>query len=161
MAFRSVIVISVLVLLTPFSASAQNNKKEKVDTLIVGGTVLTMDGTRTVIDDGAIAIKGDSIVEAFGEIQFQAVWFGDQCLVRSIGQPNRGCCHVIFGGSGGKGLKPECLKSLRDRRARIGLRIDSNCLQPEVATGTNDAYGYFAAICDENPTNGTRHRAGP
>jgi 5-methylthioadenosine/S-adenosylhomocysteine deaminase len=35
---------------------------EKADLLITGGTVVTMDGQRRVIDDGAIAIRGDSIV---------------------------------------------------------------------------------------------------
>src|SRR5271168_987299 len=36
--------------------------KEKADLLITGGTVITMDAQRRVIDDGAVAIRGDSIV---------------------------------------------------------------------------------------------------
>jgi 5-methylthioadenosine/S-adenosylhomocysteine deaminase len=36
--------------------------KEKVDVIVTGGMVLTMDGTRSVHDDGAVAIKGDTIV---------------------------------------------------------------------------------------------------
>ena len=48
----------VMVFLAPLVASA----KEKVDLLIVGGTVITMDAQRRVIDDGAVAIRGDAIV---------------------------------------------------------------------------------------------------
>jgi len=36
--------------------------QEKVDLLITGGTVLTMDTQRHILDDGAIAVRGDSIV---------------------------------------------------------------------------------------------------
>jgi 5-methylthioadenosine/S-adenosylhomocysteine deaminase len=45
-------------LLLPRAASA----KDKVDLLVTGGTVVTMDGQRRVIEDGAVAIRGDSIV---------------------------------------------------------------------------------------------------
>jgi 5-methylthioadenosine/S-adenosylhomocysteine deaminase len=41
-----------------FSAAA----KEKADLLITGGTVVTMDAQRRVIADGAVAVRGDSIV---------------------------------------------------------------------------------------------------
>jgi 5-methylthioadenosine/S-adenosylhomocysteine deaminase len=40
--------------------------KEKVDVLVTGGTVVTMDARRRVIADGAVAVRGDSIV-AIGE----------------------------------------------------------------------------------------------
>jgi len=36
--------------------------REPVDLLITGGTVITMDSTRRVLDDGAVAISGDRIV---------------------------------------------------------------------------------------------------
>ncbi len=36
--------------------------REKADLVVTGGTVVTMDGQRRVIEDGAIAIRGDSIV---------------------------------------------------------------------------------------------------
>src|ERR1700722_12361060 len=51
--------------------------KDKVDLLVTGGTVVTMDGQRRVIEDGAIAIRGDSIVavgpRAEIENKFEAV----------------------------------------------------------------------------------------
>jgi len=37
-------------------------RKERVDLLVSGGTVVTMDADRHIIEDGAVAIRGDSIV---------------------------------------------------------------------------------------------------
>ncbi len=49
-------------ILCTFAATlSAQTKKEQVDLLITGGTVLTMDSTRLIIDDGAVAIKGDAI----------------------------------------------------------------------------------------------------
>ena len=45
-----------------FFLSPSTFAKEKADLLIAGGTVVTMDAQRRVIDDGAVAIRGDSIV---------------------------------------------------------------------------------------------------
>lgn len=45
-----------------FFLSPSTFANEKADLLIAGGTVVTMDGQRRVIDDGAVAIRGDSIV---------------------------------------------------------------------------------------------------
>src|ERR1700693_194448 len=45
-----------------FSLPPTASAKDKVDLLVTGGTVVTMDGQRRVIEDGAIAIRGDSIV---------------------------------------------------------------------------------------------------
>jgi 5-methylthioadenosine/S-adenosylhomocysteine deaminase len=36
--------------------------KEKADLLIVGGTVVTMDASRAIVDGGAVVVKGDTIV---------------------------------------------------------------------------------------------------
>jgi 5-methylthioadenosine/S-adenosylhomocysteine deaminase len=36
--------------------------KERVDLLVMGGTVVTMDGARHVYEDGAVAVRGDTIV---------------------------------------------------------------------------------------------------
>jgi 5-methylthioadenosine/S-adenosylhomocysteine deaminase len=44
------------------AARAQTGKKEKADTVVSGGTIVTMDGERRVIEDGAIAVNGNVIV---------------------------------------------------------------------------------------------------
>ena len=36
--------------------------KEKADLLVIGGAVITMDAQHRVIEDGAVAVRGDSIV---------------------------------------------------------------------------------------------------
>lgn len=53
---------SCLALLFVLSCSA----KEKVDVIVAGGTVVTMDAQRRVILDGAVALRGDSIVAVGG-----------------------------------------------------------------------------------------------
>ena len=46
--------------------------QEKVDLLITGGTVITMDAQRRILDDGAIAVRGDSIVAAGPRAELEA-----------------------------------------------------------------------------------------
>ena len=43
-------------------ASNGQSKKEKIDVVVLGGTVVTMDAQRHILEDGALAIKGDAIV---------------------------------------------------------------------------------------------------
>jgi len=70
------IVFSVLLALLLFlgasifagQALAQTSKasnKEKVDLLINGGTIVTMDGDRLILEDGALAVKG-GVISAIG-----------------------------------------------------------------------------------------------
>jgi 5-methylthioadenosine/S-adenosylhomocysteine deaminase len=42
--------------------AAAVDAKEKADLLITSGTVITMDAQKRIIDDGAVAVRGDSIV---------------------------------------------------------------------------------------------------
>ena len=42
--------------------SQASKGKQAVDLLITGGTYVTMDGDRLILEDGALATKGDSIV---------------------------------------------------------------------------------------------------
>ena len=54
----SSLILALLVAVLPFNTTAA----ERADLIIRGGTVVTMDGSSRVIDDGAVAIKQDRIV---------------------------------------------------------------------------------------------------
>src|SRR5260370_22129829 len=41
-------------------------KKERVELIIAGGTVVTMDAERRIVEDGAVAVTGDAIVAVAG-----------------------------------------------------------------------------------------------
>src|SRR5205823_10914523 len=62
--FKLWIIISLMVLVlvaSSFTVMAQK-RKTTVDLIIRGGTVVTMDGERHVIENGAVAVKGGRIV---------------------------------------------------------------------------------------------------
>lgn len=54
--------VAVLILLAPARAQAQRRAGARVDLIVSGGTVVTMDASRRVIEDGAVAIEGGRIV---------------------------------------------------------------------------------------------------
>ena len=54
------VLVSSLLVLVP--ASNGQNQKEKIDVVVLGGTVVTMDAQRHTLEDAALAIKGDTIV---------------------------------------------------------------------------------------------------
>jgi len=57
---RSQLVVFILPFLLPASLFWQAGK-QKVDLIVSGGIVVTMDGPRTIYDDGAVAVQGDTI----------------------------------------------------------------------------------------------------
>ncbi len=46
--------------------------REKIDLLVAGGTVITMDAERRVLEDGAVAVRGDSIVAVGSRAELEA-----------------------------------------------------------------------------------------
>jgi 5-methylthioadenosine/S-adenosylhomocysteine deaminase len=60
--------------------TAQAPKREKVDLLITGGTVLTMDSVRLIIDDGAVAVRGDIIAAVGPRIEIDAKYIAERQL---------------------------------------------------------------------------------
>ena len=67
-------VVLVLIFYFLFSAclKAQNARKEKVDMLVTGGTVVTMNAERRIIEDGTVAVTGDKIVAIGPRISIEA-----------------------------------------------------------------------------------------
>src|SRR5712671_6669979 len=74
--------IAVLTSVTLFSPCllAQNTKKEKVDLLVLGATVLTMNAERRIIEDGAVAVRGDVIVAVGSRASVEAKYSGAQTV---------------------------------------------------------------------------------
>src|SRR5467141_2526872 len=73
-------VVLVLIFYCLFSAClhAQNAKKEKVDMLVAGGTVVTMNEERRIIEDGAVAVNGDTIVAVGSRANIEAKYAAAQ-----------------------------------------------------------------------------------
>src|SRR5713101_5047087 len=59
---------------------AQNAKKEKIDMLVAGGTVVTMNAERRIIEDGAVAVKGDAIVAVGSRANIEAKYAAAQTI---------------------------------------------------------------------------------
>lgn len=55
-------------------------QKQTVDSIVAGGTVVTMDATRRIIDDGAIAVTGDSIVAVGPRSEIEAAYAARQTI---------------------------------------------------------------------------------
>jgi len=62
--------------LLPPTVSAQ----DKVDMVVTGGTVVTMDGQRRVIQDGAVAIRGDSIIAVGPRAEIESKFASTQII---------------------------------------------------------------------------------
>ena len=55
-------ILRYVLLLCGFPLLLFAQAKDAADLIVTGGTVVTMDGARTIIDDGAVVVKGDTIV---------------------------------------------------------------------------------------------------
>jgi 5-methylthioadenosine/S-adenosylhomocysteine deaminase len=77
---QPVLLISILYFLFSTCLQAQTAKKEKVDLLITGGTIVTMDGERRVLEDATIAVKGDAIVAVGPRGEVEGKYFATQTV---------------------------------------------------------------------------------
>src|SRR5450432_288016 len=64
----SLLLISLLAPAAPFALS----RAKRVDMLLLGGTVVTMDGQRRLIDDGAVAVADGKIVAVGKRAEIEA-----------------------------------------------------------------------------------------
>jgi 5-methylthioadenosine/S-adenosylhomocysteine deaminase len=76
---RTLLVVLAFRLFFPASLSAQPGK-EKVDLMVTSGTVVTMDGPRTIYDDGVVAVKGDTIVAVGPRSELEARYLASQTI---------------------------------------------------------------------------------
>src|SRR5919109_2232063 len=77
--FQSLILILAFQCCLPVSLSSQAIR-QKADLIITGGTVVTMDGSRAIYDDGAVVVKGDTIVAVGPRSVLAAKYAGAQTI---------------------------------------------------------------------------------
>jgi len=75
-----VLLLSVFYFLFSGVLPAQTAKKEKVDLLVSGGALVTMDGERRILEDGAIAVKGDVIVALGPRAEIESKFAASQTI---------------------------------------------------------------------------------
>jgi 5-methylthioadenosine/S-adenosylhomocysteine deaminase len=76
---RSLPVALVLSLLAPVSLFSQA-AKEKIDLIVTHGIVVTMNGPRTIYDDGAVAVEGDTIAAVGPRDQIESKYTAHQTI---------------------------------------------------------------------------------
>jgi len=70
--------LSSILIISPLLLNGQT--KEKADLLITGGIVVSMDGPRSIQDDGAVAIIGDTIVAVGPRTEIEAKYTAHQTI---------------------------------------------------------------------------------
>lgn len=157
----------------PVAASPSTTSAVKrVDVLIVGGTVVTMDGEKRVIEDGAVAIRGDEIV-AVGRTADLTKEFRARSIINAKGKaviPGLINTHThvpmtLFRGIADdldlnewltKYIFPAEAKNVNEQFVRVGARLG---LAEMIRGGTTtycDMYYFEDAIADETKKAGMR-----
>src|SRR5882672_5222502 len=77
---QAVVLVSVFHFLFSICLHAQTAKKEKADLLVSGGTMVTMDGQRRILEDGAIAVKGDAILALGPRAEIEVKYAASQAI---------------------------------------------------------------------------------
>jgi 5-methylthioadenosine/S-adenosylhomocysteine deaminase len=76
---KSLLLVLTLQLVLPASLLSQP-QKEKVDLIVIGGTIVTMDGARTIYDDGAVVVKSDTIVAVGPRTELESKYVASQMI---------------------------------------------------------------------------------
>src|SRR5215813_2793374 len=166
--------LALLIAMTanPLSEAAAQNNRRSVDLLVLGGTIVTMDQTRRVIDDGGIAISQGRIVAVGTRLEIERGFTSRQRLngagkVLTPGLIN-GHTHipmVLFRGLADdldlqdwltKYIFPAEARNVTEEFVRVGARLG---LAEMIRGGTTtycDMYYFEDAIADETAKAGVR-----
>jgi 5-methylthioadenosine/S-adenosylhomocysteine deaminase len=163
--------ICVSIILMTMTANAQT-RRQPVDLLVLGGTVVTMDQTRRVLDDGGIAVSQGRVVAVGSRAEIEARYTSRQKVdargkVITPGLIN-GHTHVpmvLFRGLADdldlqewltKYIFPAEAKNVTEEFVRVGARLG---LAEMIRGGTTtycDMYYFEDAIADETAKAGVR-----
>ena len=173
---RLLIVVTLLAMiansLPDVEAQGRRQRAQPVDLLVLGGTIVTMDQSRRVIDDGGIAISNGRIVGIGTRAEIERAYNGRQ-RVSGVGKvltPGliNGHTHVpmvLFRGLADdldlqewltKYIFPAEAKNVTEEFVRVGTRLG---LAEMIRGGTTtycDMYYFEDAIADETAKAGVR-----
>jgi 5-methylthioadenosine/S-adenosylhomocysteine deaminase len=170
-----ILITLIAMLVNPVSDVAAQNRRqraEQVDLLIVGGTIVSMDQTRRLIDDGGIAVTGGRIVAIGSRTEIERTYRSRQ-KVNATGKlitPGliNGHTHVpmvLFRGLADdldlqewltKYIFPAEAKNVTEEFVRAGTRLG---LAEMIRGGTTtycDMYYFEDAVADETAKAGVR-----
>lgn len=176
--FRSIriclVLLAMTVVIPPVDASGQRRRasSQTVDMLVLGGTVVTMDKERRVIENGAVAINDGQIAAVGPRADLERMYFGRQ-RVNATGRfviPGliNGHTHVpmvLFRGLADdldlqewltKYIFPAEAKNVTEDFVRVGTRLG---LAEMIRGGTTtycDMYYFEDAIAEETAKAGVR-----
>jgi 5-methylthioadenosine/S-adenosylhomocysteine deaminase len=162
------LILTLVITVLPFCASAA----ERVDVIIRGGTVVTMDGSSRVIEDGAVAIRRERIVEVGAASEIAAKYTAARTInaAGKVVMPGLINTHthvpmVLFRGIADdlvlmewlqKFIFPAEAKNVDEQFVRWGTKL--GCLEM-IQGGTTtyvDMYYFEDAIADETARAGMR-----
>jgi len=169
------LVLLIATLMNSVSQSAAQNRRssrESVDLLVLGGTIVTMNNARDVIEDGGLAVKNGRIVAIGPRKQIESKYIARQ-RINSAGKlitPGliNGHTHipmVLFRGLADdmdlqdwltKYIFPAEAKNVSEEFVRVGTRLG---LAEMIRGGTTtycDMYYFEDAIADETSRAGVR-----
>ena len=170
--YQSAFLCVSLILMTMLSDVAAQTRRQSVDLLVLGGTIVTMDQTRRVIDDGGIAVANGRIVAVGPRADIESRYTSRQRSnaagkVITPGLIN-GHTHVpmvLFRGLADdldlqewltKYIFPAEAKNVTEEFVRVGARLG---LAEMIRGGTTtycDMYYFEDAIADETAKAGVR-----
>src|SRR5258705_7903298 len=77
---RSWLVLCAPLILLLLALPLHGQTKQKADLLITGGIVVTMDGARSIHDDGAVVVSGDTILAVGPRADIEAKYAAQQTI---------------------------------------------------------------------------------
>ena len=172
---QALVLVLAFQFLLPISISSQV-PKDKVDLIISGGTVVTMDGTRAIYDDGTVVVKGDTIVAVGPRRELEAKYQASQTIdaKRKLVLPGfiNGHTHVpmtLFRGLHDdvtlndwlyKYIFPAEKKNVNEEFVRWGTRLAAAEQIRAGVTTFADMYYFEDAVAEETKAAGMRGALG-